>query len=388
MKIILLIWIIISPSFLRTYNFCQAQSNREKDFYLKEVYVPDNNSGIFFSKKQAAKIADDSSATIDLPKFFTDAHLFLGAEIIDPFHPKESLVTATRLWKTDIRVGISQAFKYGIVSFLSIRANDFPQTNNVNLYEAGIKINHEWGTLWFGQRRIQSGHNSFYLDDAFDRSFWDQGLIYDYLMRGIGTIVNLGIGKTELFLGSDKSSYFIGGGKYSIQPFTGFNAQASGLYIARDQQYSAFGTELGFEFEESFKHFFGYQAIAFKKFEQDPSPLQVLTIFAEGRYLPEGKWNFGATYFFKRLKDLWHNQDELRMSFDIRYKAGEYFTPVFQTELFRNAGYTEVHLGFSAYLQYFKNIRIIPRVRYIITEFGPDIGFIGLEGNFNFGIKE
>ena len=207
-------------------------------------------------------------------------------------------------------------------------------------------------------------------------------------MRGIGTTVTLGIGETELFLGADQSSYFVGGGKYSIKPFKGFNAQSSGLYIARDKNYSAFGTELGLEFEESYKHFFGYQVIGYKKLEQDPSPLRVLTIFVEGRYLPEGKWNFGAAYFFKRVKDLWHKQDELRMSFDIRYKAGEYFIPVFQTELFRNAGFTEIHLGFSAYIHYFKSLRIVPRLRYIITEFDPNIGFIGLEGNFNFGEKE
>jgi len=376
-------------SFLNGNQFHQTQTNKEKNRSPFELSIPSNNSNLYFTHTQPdILLSKDTTEALDAPIFYTDSHLLVGAEIIDPFHPKESLVTATRLWKTDIRVGISQVFKWGIVSFLSIRDNDSPQTNNINLYEAGIKIDHDWGLLWFGQRRIRAGNNSYYLNDAFDRTFWDKGLIYDFLMRGIGTIVNFGKGEAELFLGSDQSSYFIGGGKYSVQPFIGFNVRASALYIARDQQYSAFGSEFGLEFEESFKQFFGYQIIGYKELEQDPSPLKELTIFAEGRYLPEGKWNFGAAYFFKRLKDLWHNQDELRMNLDVRYKASEFFTPVLQVELFRNAGFTEIHLGFSAYLQYFKSIRIVPRIRYIITEFGPDIGFIGLEGNFSFGKKE
>jgi hypothetical protein len=356
----LLFYIIIGCSFLNVNQYCIAQSIDDKD----------------------------TSITIGSPKFYTDSHILVGAEIIDPLHPKEALVTATRLWKTDIRVGISQMFKGGISTFLSLRDNDSPQTNNMNLYEAFMKINHDCGTLWFGQRRIQGGDKSFYLNDAFDRSFWDQGLIYDFLMRGIGTKVNYGIGEGEIFLGADQYSYFVGGGKFGVQPINGIIASASALYTARDPRYSAFGYESGFELEESFKHFFGYQVIAYKHFDQDPSPIKEFTVFAEGRYFPDGKWNFGAVYFFKRVKDYYLQQDELRMSLDIRYQASNIFTPVIQTELFRNAGFREIHLGVAAYLQYFKNIRIIPRIRYIITQFGPNIGYIGFEGNFNFGKSE
>jgi hypothetical protein len=361
---------------------------KNDEYVLPAVYMLNDDIDLNYIQKQLYKILYDTSITVGYPKFYVDTHLLLGAEILDPFHPKESLVTVTRLWNTDIRLGISQEFKNNIVAFVSVRVDDSPQTNNFNLYEAGIKKKHDWGTLWFGQKRMQSGNESFYLNDAFDRSFWDQGLIFDYLMRGIGTVIDFGIGETEVFIGSDPSSYFIGGGKYSLRPFSGFNAEASGLYIARDREFSAFGTELGLEFKESYKHFFGYQVIGYKKFDQEPSPLRMLTIFAEARYMPDDKWNFGAAYYFRRLKDLWHVQDELRMSADLRYKVGDYFTPVLQTELFRSAGFTEIHLGFAAYLQFFKSFGIIPRVRYIITQFGPKIGFIAVEGKFYFGRKE
>jgi hypothetical protein len=191
-----------------------------------------------------------------------------------------------------------------------------------------------------------------------------------------------------LFFGSDQSSYIISGAKYSIQPFAGFNARGSGLYVARDKQFSAFGSEIGLELEESFNHFTGYQVIGFKNFKQDPSPIQELTIFVEGRYLWNDKWNFGAAYFFRRLKDTFYKQDESKMNFDIRFKAGKYFMPVLQAELFRKAGFSEIHLGFSAYLLFFKSISIVPRFRYIISEFGSDMGFIGIEGGFYFGKKE
>lgn len=386
-KLFVLILIILF-SLIHTTVICKAKPNSEKRYFLEGSDVPDDYSSLLFIQNQADTISNDSSVTIGPPKFYTDSHLLVGAEIIDPFHPNESLVTATRLWKTDIRLGISQTFKYGIVSFISIRDNDSPNTNAVNLFEAGIKINHNWGTLWFGQIRIQAGEKSYYLNDAFDRSFWDKGLIYDYLMRGIGASADLGIGKTELFIGSDKSSYFIGGGKYSIQLLEGLNAFASGLYIARDQQYSAFGTQLGLELEESFNHFFAYQVIGYNKFQQEPSPIKEYTVFTEASYLPENAWNFGASYFYKRVKDSWKSQNELRTSFDIRYKVTNYFRPELRMEIFKNAGFREIHLGFSAYLQYLKNIKIVPRIRYIITQFGSDIGYIGLEGNFSFGDKE
>lgn len=371
MKNTLLFSIVLILSFLYSNCFCNVQSTIEK----RDIITSDSSS----------INSSDSSFTIGLPKIYTNSHLLFGAELIDPFNPDEFLVTATRIWKTDIRVGILQKFKYGITTFLSIRDNDSPQTNNINLYEAGIRINHNWGNLWVGQQRMQSGNNSFYLNDAFDRSFWDQGLIYDYLMRGIGTSFNLGIGKTELFIGSDKSSYFIGGGKHSIEPINNIEAQVSGLYIARDQQYSAFGTEIGIEFKESFEHFFGFQVIGYKNLDQEPSSINEFTIFIEGRYLPNNKWNFGAAYFLKRFDNLRHTQDEVRMSFDIRYQVTDCFIPVVQTEVFRNAGYTEIHLGFSSYLQYLKSIKIVPRIRYIVTEFGPDMGYIGVESYFAFG---
>lgn len=378
--------IFLSLSF--NYIFCQALTTGSKNYSQKDADEQSDRNSLSFAQEQMDSVYNDSSITIGHPKFYADSHLLVGAELIDPFNPDESLVTATRLWKTDIRIGVSQEFKYGINSFVSIRDNDSPETNNFNLYEAGIKINHDWGELRFGQVRIQAGEQSFYLNEAFDRFFWDEGLIYDYLMRGIGTSLDFGIGDTELFIGSDKSSYFIGGGKYSIQPFEGLSACASGLYIARDQEYSAFGTQLGFELKESFKHFLGYQVIGYKNFEQSSSTLEEFTIFTEGRFIPDKRWNFSAAYFFKEVKYLWNKQDEIRASLDMRYKVTSCFTPELRSEIFQNAGFREIHLGFSAYLEYFKNIRIVPRIRYIITQFGPDIGYLGFEGSFTFGNKE
>ena len=74
-------------------------------------------------------------------------------------------------------------------------------------------------------------------------------------MRGVGSTFNLGASEANVFIGADQSSYFIGGGKYSIKPVDGFNIAASGLYVARDKQYSGFGTELGVECKQTFEHF-------------------------------------------------------------------------------------------------------------------------------------
>ena len=82
-----------------------------------------------------------------------------------------------------------------------------------------------------------------------------------------------------------------------------------------------------------------------------------------------------------------NHQDESRVSFDIRYKAAECFAPSVQIELFENAGFKETHIGFSAYLEYLKSICIIPRIRYIITEFGPNMGFLGIEGRFGVNVE-
>jgi hypothetical protein len=329
--------------------------------------------------------SSDTTPEISNPKFYTNSNLLVGAEIIDPFNPTEFFSRATQLWKTDIRIGMSFAFTKDIVSFIAIRDNDSPGTNDINLYEAGVKINHDWGMLLFGQKRIQAGNLSYYLNDAFDRSFWDRGLIYDFIIRGMVTKINFSCSEIEIFLGSEVSASFIGGTGYGIEIIPGWKAKASALYIARDPEYSAFGWQLGVESEESYKHFYGYQVIAYKIFDQEPKPFQELTLFAEGRLKPDNHWELGLAGLFKRLLDIGFNRDELRGSFDVKYKISENVSPALQTEVFELTNFTEIHVGASVYFQYFTSLRIAPRVRYIFTEFGPDIAFFGLETKIVFG---
>ena len=353
-------------------------------------------SELTFSKPQNAendflyRLPVDSNQTRDSlnilhqPTFYSNSNLFFGAEIIDPFRPKDFFTRATRLWKTDIRLGISQTIGNYITSFFSIRDEDSPETNALKMYEAFVKINHGWGNLYFGQRRVQAGNRSHYLNNAFDRTFWDKGLVYDFLMRGIES--NLCFEKSELniFLGSDYSSGLIGGAKYLVQPLDGFNVQASALYIARDPQYAAFGGQFGIEIQESFEQFKGYQVIGYKTFDQDPSPIKEITFFSEGRFLPNTKWELGAAVLYKRMTSILF-KEELRTNLDVCYKANNFFIPGLQAEFFNIANFYEIHLGGFAYLQYTNQVRIVPRIRYIITEFGPNIGFLGIEGQIVFG---
>lgn len=329
--------------------------------------------------------SSDTTSEISNPKFYTNSNLLVGAEIIDPFNPTEFFSRATQLWKTDIRIGMSFAFTKDIVSFIAIRDNDSPGTNDINLYEAGVKINHDWGMLLFGQKRIQAGNLSYYLNDAFDRSFWDRGLIYDFIIRGMVTKINFSSSEIEIFLGSEVSASFIGGTGYGIEIIPGWKSKASALYIARDPEYSAFGWQFGVESEESYKHFYGYQVVAYKIFDQEPKPFQELTLFAEGRLKPDNNWELGLAGLFKRLLDIGFNRDELRGSFEVKYKISENVSPALQTEVFELASFTEIHVGASVYFQYFTGLRIAPRIRYIFTEFGPDIAFFGLETKIIFG---
>ncbi len=363
--------------------FCQPKiQSVNNNFYYNNSYY---NTNINLANDTTN---EDSTELIGSPQFYSDSHLLFGTEIIDPFSPNDFLSRTTRLWKTDIRLGISQKFKNNITAFFSIRDNDSPQTNNIDIYEAGMKKNNDWGTFWFAQKRIQSGNKSYYFNDAFDRKFWDQGLIYDFIMRGIGSTINLGKNQLELFIGSDLSSSFIGGGNYLVNFSSDFNMRTSAIYVARDPQYSAFGGQFGLELQESTKHFFGYQLVSYKTFDQDPSPLEELTLFAEGRYLPNDKWNFGTAIFLKRLSVSNINGDEWRINFDFSYKLSNYFSPGLQLEYFEIYNYNEIHLGLFANVHYGKSFRIVPRIRYIITEFGPNIGFVGIEGHIIFGNKD
>lgn len=329
--------------------------------------------------------ASDTTSEVGRPKFYTNSNLLVGAEILDPFDPSKFFSRATQLWKTDIRIGMSYPFTNEITSFIAVRDNDSPTTNDIHLYEAGVKINHDWGTLLFGQRRIQAGNHSYYLNDAFDRSFWDRGLIYDFIIRGVVTTLEFDNNQLEVFLGSEESASFIGGTGYGIEIIPGWKNKLSALYIARDPEYSAFGWQFGVESEESFKHFYGYQVAAYKIFDQEPKPFRELTLFAEGRVRPNNHWELGIAGLFKRLMDIDFNRDELRGSFDIQYKISDNVSPVLQTEVFELTNFTEIQVGTSVYLQYFNGLRIAPRIRYIFTEFGPDIVFFGLETKIIFG---
>ena len=330
----------------------------------------------------------DSNKTLSLPSpvFYTNSDFLVGAEITDPAHPSGFFTRATQLWKTDIRIGAAFSLNDDIKTFFAIRDQDSPETNDLKLYEAGVKINHGWGTIMFGQKRIQSGNQSFYLNNAFDRSFWDRGLIYDFLFRGVDAGINLmDKNELEIFLGSDLTASFVGGINYNIEPLRGWRTRISGLYVARDPQYNGFGWQTGIESKETFENFFGYQVISYNILDQDPKPIKELTLFAEGRLKTFGRLEFGAASLFRRLMDFGPNRDEFRSSIDMSYEINELVSPGIQAEVFELADYKETHLGVFVYLNYLEGIRIVPRIRYIFTEIGPDILFFGLEGKIVFG---
>lgn len=382
MKIFLQILItIIFTSHQNNFYQLKIQSDNNK------LYYNDSHNNDYLNSEDDTT-NEDSSELIGSPQFYSDSHLLFGTEIIDPFSPKDFLSRTTRIWKTDIRLGISQKFKNNITAFFSIRDNDSPQTNNINIYEAGMKKYNNWGTFWFGQQRIQAGNNSYYFNDALDRKYWDQGLIYDFLMRGIGSNINFNKSELQIFMGSDLSSSFIGGGNYSIKFLNNISMKASAIYVARDPQYSAFGGQFGIELQESFQHFLGYQLFSYKTFDQDPQPIDELTFFVEGRILPNEFWNFGTAIFFRRLSISDFNNDECRLNFDFSHKFSDYFSPGIQIEYFEIYNFNEIHLGIFANVRYGKSFRIVPRLRYIITESGPNMGFAGIEGHIIFGKKE
>lgn len=333
----------------------------------------------------STEIVSDTTEEFNTPRFYTDSNLLVGAEITDPFDPANFFTRATQLWKTDVRLGMSFAFTDDVIGFLAIRDNDSPETNNINLYEAGAKIYHEWGTLIFGQRRMQAGNLGYYLNDAFGRPYWNRGLIYDFTMRGVIASINLNQSELEIFLGTEISSSFIGGMGYGIEILPGWKTKSSALYIARDTKYSAFGVQLGIESEEFYEYFYGYQVIAIKIFDQEPVSFQELNLFAEGRFRPNNLWDFGVAGLFRRLMNIGPNRDELRLSFDVNYKISEKAAPLLQIETFNLADFTEWQIGTGVYLNYYEGLLIIPRIRYIFTEFGPDIAYFGLETKIIFG---
>ena len=378
--------IILLFSFLCSSTLGRFQENENRNFSFYRSTVNSNNLSL--TKTLTDTIGDkDKFDDLPAPRIYTNSNLLFGAEIIDPFRPKDFFTRATRLWKTDIRLGISQNIGNYITSFFSIRDEDSPETNSIKMYEAFVKINHRWGKLYFGQRRVQAGNKSFYLTDAFDRTFWDKGLIYDFLIREIEGKFCFENSELNIFLGSDISSGFIGGMNYFTKPLAGIDLQASALYVARDPQYAAFGGQFGVEIQESFDQFKGYQVVGYKILDQEPSPIKEITFFSEGRYLPKTKWELSAAILYKRMSSIL-TKEELRTSLDLRYKLNDFFIPGLQVEFFNIANFYEIHFGTSAYLYYTNHLRIVPRIRFIITEFGPNIGFFGIEGQIVWGKNE
>jgi hypothetical protein len=46
--------------------------------------------------------------------------------------------------------------------------------------------------------------------------------------------------------------------------------------------------------------------------------------------------------------------------------------------------YNELQIGLSSYLKFDEKIMVVPRIRYIITKKGPNVGFAGIECSFKF----
>jgi hypothetical protein len=355
-------------------------------FFFSELIFskPQNSENDFlFSSTVDSIHSNDSLIVIPPPTFFSNSNLLFGAEILDPLQAKDFFTRVTRLWKTDFRLGLIQPIGNYIKTVFSIRGQDSPETNSIKFYEVFAQVNYNLGNLVFGQQRIQAGNQSKYLNDAFDRTFWDKGLVYDFLFRGIQNKFLFSNSQLDVFVGSDYSSGFIGGTKLSTKITTGFNIEASALYIARDPQYAAFGFQFGLEFKESFKNFSGYHVIAYKTFDQEPARIDEITFFTEEDFSITSNWNIGSVFLYKKMNSLLRFE-EIRASINTIYKTTDFFSPSFQVEYFNVYNFYEIHCGFSAYLNYTEHIRIVPRIRYIATEFGPDIGFVGIEGRIIF----
>lgn len=318
------------------------------------------------------------------PQIFAEAHLLFGGEVSDLFNNEKTVITGTPLWKTDIRFGVFQEVVEGITSFISIRDHDYPQTNQFTLYEAGVKASHSWGYMLYGQTRLQAGDHSLYLNNAFDRQFWDRALIYDYLFRGARSSIRTTNTETELFFGTGQTSFFLWGGKWSLFLMDGLTTRLSGIYVARDNQYAAFGPAAGIEIEEKVGSFYGYQVIGYKNMFQEPSRIKELTAFAEGRFLGKS-WELGLAGLFRRMEDKFRTLDEIRLSSDAVVHVNTLFSPGFQVEYFEKLEFSEVQYGIFIELNYGNEIRIVPRFRYTLPETGSDIGFLGLECHFTLG---
>lgn len=327
----------------------------------------------------------DTRIPRNITALYADLHVLVGAEILDPLHPSGFFSRAANLWKTDVRIGLTHRFTSDVMGFVAVRDNDSPGTNDIRLYEAGGRIRTSSMTFWFGQRRLQAGVDSRYLRGNFDRPFWDKGIIYDFHLRGTGADVDVPGGMIDLFLGSEVSASFIGGADYRINPFNGWQTSLHAVYTARDPEYSAFGGQFGAEFRQRYGPFSGCEIVGYKVYEQDPADFRVLVIFGEGRWQITERMEAGAAAFLHRLEGLGPNRDELRGSVDFGMEWTETLRPVFQVEYFDVAGYHETQIGALMEIIPVREMRIIPKLRYIVTELGPDIAFFGIEGHLHFG---
>lgn len=311
--------------------------------------------------------------------FFVNSHLLWGIEILDPLKPKDKIITATRLWKTDLRFGLKYNYSNSISAHISVRDSDSPNTNSVNLYEAHVRIKKNWGGLWFGQSRIHFGNESHYLNEAFDRPFWDRGLIADFLLRGAGVKINHGKNDFEFIVGADQYSYIVGIASYKIEIIKEIIGRLLGAYVARDEKFSGYGYHTGFELKESFKNFFGYQIFTYKELDQEPSPIKEVAYFIEGKYRLNENWTIAAAHFNKKTIDQFSDIKELRTSTSLYCKITDAFSPSLSAEYFQLNNYNEVQVGLSSYLRFDEKILVVPRVRYIFTKIGPNIGYLGIE---------
>lgn len=370
---------IIVSSFC--YSIIKSQTLFLHDSSLKDSLILHPKS----LASRSDSLRTENKSLVYEPKFYTNSHLLFGAELIEPFEPQVFLSRVTRIWKTDVRLGLSQTITNRASAFFSLRSNDSPHTNNINLYEAGVNFKHNWGLLYFGQKRFSSGNNSWYLNESFDRSFWDQGLIYDFLIRSVGSVFDLGVSSVEFYIGADQSATAIVGANYFFDNLSGIKLKASALYVARDPVYAAFGSQFGVEISETNKNVSGYQVIGFKLFAQEPFPVHILTVFNEVRFHPVGKWEFGVAAFIKSIWIVSMVQDDFRSYISITYKSSVKFKPRLSLEYNKIQKFDEVHLTFSAPLNYSNDVKVVPLARYIFTKFGKGSLFLGVEGQICFG---
>ncbi len=286
----------------------------------------------------------------------------------------------------DFRIGVETNFRESIHSVFSVRTHSSFGRDDIEIDAARVNVHFDKLSLLSGIYWLQLGHESRYLNSTVERSYWDEGLIFDSRVSGLLLTLDQSRLTVDLNIATNRNPSAVATMSCNLLIRHNMNITTTALYVNRDDEFNDVSWQSGIEFLFESKGCFFYALSAKKFFEgHGVNPeRRLVTLLLEYEKQLTNRWILKGAYLSisQWLKGDRSIEETIYQEIDL--KINRFLTSGFQYERFDLGDFTQTDLTAILYVRPIVAVQLSMKVRYIVPQFGRELLFLGIGGRVRF----